>query len=419
MASFPNVRPSTRRPAHAGRLGVPTALAVLGAAITTTLVLLLGAHAPPSSTTQPLLAAWPSSSSLVLPAGISALTVRFRRGTSPHAERQLLAGTGARGTGRVPKLRLAIVTVSTAQGEGLPPRLRHAHAVDTAAPDHVRAIAAAVSDPAFTDQWALQRIGWTAAFGHVTPKRTVKVAVLDTGVDGSLVDLRGKLVHGWSAFGTSPATDPNGHGTWMASIAAASANNESGIAGVGFRGVRVMPVQVLKKSGYGRDSDIVRGLLWATDHGARVILMSFAGRGYSPALQDAVDYAWSKGAVVVAATGNGGLTTPTYPAGDAKVVGVSATQQDDTLWPESNFGDNTFLAAPGVDIVADAVGGGTTTISGTSASAALVVGSAALLLADDRGASNAGVGGRLAKTAARAGHASETGNGRLDLARAL
>src|SRR5262249_28238262 len=217
-------------------------------------------------------------------------------------------------------------------------------------------------------------------------------------------------------LGASPTADPNGHGTWMASIAAASANNDSGIAGVGFTGVRVMPVQVLNKRGYGRDSDIVRGVLWATDHGARVILMSFAGRGYSPALQEAVEYAWARGAVVVAATGNGRLTTPTYPAGDAKVVGVSATQQDDTLWPESNHGDNTFLAAPGVDIVADAVGGGTRTISGTSASAALVAGSAALLLANDPRATNATVVGRLAKTAARAGHASETGNGRLDLA---
>jgi thermitase len=419
MASFPRLRPSSERPAGAGNFGVPAALlAFLCAALSTAIVLLVGAHAP-SSTTQPQLAAWPASSSLVLPAGTTSLTVRFRSGTSPAAERRLLAGSGARVTGRVPKLGVAIVTVSTANAERLLHRLRHAVAVDTAAPDHVRAVAAAVSDPAFSDQWALQRIGWPRAFAQVKPKRTVTVAVLDTGVDGTIADLRNRLVRGWSAFGTSPATDPNGHGTWMASIAAASANNSDGIAGVAFAGTRVMPVQVLNKNGYGRDSDIVKGVLFAADHGARVILMSFAGQGYSPALQDAIDYAWSKGAVVVAATGNSRLTTPTYPAGNAKVVGVSATTQDDTLWSESNFGANTFIAAPGVDIVTDAVGHGTTSVTGTSASAALVAGSAAVLLAADEKASNSAVVGRLAKSAARAGHRSETGNGRLDLARAL
>ncbi|MFL5798727.1 MAG: hypothetical protein ACJ77A_12450, partial [Actinomycetota bacterium] len=121
----------------------------------------------------------------------------------------------------------------------------------------------------------------------------------------------------------------------------------------------------------------------------------------------------------MAATGNDGTSSPSYPAGDAKVVGVSATDQSDSLWSSSNSGDDTFLAAPGVGITADAVGGGTTTISGTSASAAITAGAAALLKADDPSASNGTIVGRLARNADPAGSSTETGNGRLNLERSV
>src|SRR5439155_8855900 len=117
-------------------------------------------------------------------------------------------------------------------------------------------------------------------------------------------------------------------------------------------GVKVMPVQVLAADGTGLDGDIINGIVWAADNGADVILMGFSNPGFSQALQNAVDYAWGKGAVVVAATGNDGVSTPTYPAGDAQVIGVSATDQNDALAASSNFGADTFLGAPGVAISA-------------------------------------------------------------------
>ncbi len=104
--------------------------------------------------------------------------------------------------------------------------------------------------------------------------------------------------------------------------------------------------------------------------------MSFSNPGYSPALQAALDYAWDKGAVLVAATGNDGVSTPTFPAGSTGVVGVSATNESDALSSSSNYGADTFLAAPGVGIVTDAAGGGITSVTGTSASAAVVAGAA-------------------------------------------
>src|SRR5213078_4855842 len=155
---------------------------------------------------------------------------------------------------------------------------------------------------------------------------------------------------GWSAFGTDPSIDPNGHGTWIASIAGATTDNGQGIAG---DGINIMPVQVLDATGTGQDSDIIAGLVWAADHGANVAVMAFSNPGYSTALQDAVNYAWSHGVVVVAAAGNDGATTPNYPAGDARVVGVGATDQTDSLWSGSNSSAAVFLTAPGVGVKAD------------------------------------------------------------------
>ena len=92
-----------------------------------------------------------------------------------------------------------------------------------------------------------------------------------------------------------------------------------------------MPVRVLGADGTGQDADIISGLVYAVDHGANVVLMAFSNPGESAALQAAVDYAWSNGVVVVAAAGNDGGTTATYPAGLSKVVGVGATRQGDAV----------------------------------------------------------------------------------------
>ena len=291
--------------------------------------------------------------------------------------------------------------------------------------DTTRAIADAPDDPSYASQWSLPMIGWDVARDTipVTPVTPAIVAVLDTGVDASHPDLAGQLVPGINILDEPAGTaDSNGHGTAMAGIIAATTNNATDIAGVGYAGVQVMPVTVLDAAGQGQDSDIVAGVVWATDNGADVINMSFSGAGFSPALQAAIDYAWAHDVVVVAATGNGGSSAPTFPAGDRGVIGVSNTDQTDALNPGSNYGEDTFLGAPGTDIATlatVAAGGGTTSVTGTSASSAEVAAAAALLAAADPSASNGTIVGRLARNADPAGTAAETGNGRLNLARAL
>ncbi|MFN2640492.1 MAG: S8 family serine peptidase, partial [Actinomycetota bacterium] len=365
--------------------------------------------ASPSDTT-PSPAGTPSTTSLI---------VRLIPNLSATQQSNVIERNGGTETSSIPALRLHVVDVPSADAAADTASYRADADVESVDVDRTRVAEAAPSDPAYGSQWALPKIGWDSAYDNVAPNGNPVIAILDTGVDSSLTDLSGRLVGGYSAIGADASSDPNGHGTWMASIAAAGANNADGIAGVDYAQASVMPVQVLGADGTGQDSDIISGVVWAANHGADVILMSFSNPGFSSALQDAVDYAWSRGAIIVAATGNDGSSAAHYPAGDARVVGVSATDQDDALWSGSNYGAATFIAAPGVNITADAAGGGSASVTGTSASAAIVAGAAALLKANDPNTSNGTIVGRLARNADAAGTSEQTGNGRVNIARAL
>src|SRR5207248_289834 len=226
-----------------------------------------------------------------------------------------------------------------------------------------------------------------------------------TGVDASHPDLAGKVVPGTNVLTGSGdgETDVNGHGTQMAGIVAAATDNNQGIAGVGYAGVKVMPVTVLNDQGLGLDSDVISGVVYAVQHNADVILMSFSNPGYSASLQSAIDWAWSQNVVVVAATGNDASTTPTYPAGDRGVVGVSSTSVLDTVSGFSNTGADVFVAAPGENILTTDTTGGYSTITGTSAAAAAVAGAAALIKANSPGVTNGVIVNRLAESAEAAG----------------
>ena len=346
--------------------------------------------------------------------------VTFASGVSADDQSTILAAVGAVETGAVPQLRMRSIVLAPSLVTDAVAALRDDLRVARVDADRVRAVEAAPDDVSYPDQWALPQIAWDQAYGVVDPAGSAVVAILDTGVDVGHPDLDDVIVAGSSwVLGGSWFADPNGHGTAMAGIVAAETNNGIGVAGVGYDGVRVMPITVLGADGTGQDSDIIQGVVWAADQGADVILMAFSATGYSSSLQAAIDYAWAEGVVLVAAAGNDGSSAGAFPAGDRGVMGVSSTDASDALAAGSNYGEAVFLGAPGVGIATTSADGGYGPITGTSAAAAHVAGAAALLAAADPSASNGVIVGRLARNADPAGDASQTGNGRLNLARAL
>ncbi len=299
----------------------------------------------------------PSPDAPPVPVGSSGFIVTFAPGTSASTQASTLAAAGADVTDSIAALRIAFINVPF--GSTVVDDLRANGNVSAVEADRIRSAEADPSDSGYASQWSLPKIGWNNVFGTVTPSGSAVVALLDTGVDGSHADLAGQLVAGTSILdGSAGTTDPNGHGTALAGIIAALTDNGQGIAGVGYAGVKVMPITVLDSNGLGQDSDIILGVVWAVDHGADVINMSFSNPGYSTALQAAIDYAWANNVVVVAATGNDGSSAVTFPAGDRGVIGVSNTDQDDNLNGSSNYGTDTFLGAPGTSITTLAAGGG-------------------------------------------------------------
>jgi subtilisin family serine protease len=170
-------------------------------------------------------------------------------------------------------------------------------------------------------QGAWQAIEDYAAENSITPS-TVKIAVLDTGVDGTHDDLAGRIIDGYDAVNGVPlAGDENtdisavNHGTKVAGIIAASAYNEIGIAGVaGCFPVSIMPVRVLNEEGRGDIADVVKGIYWAIENGADIINLSFAAplNYYPYALGKATAAAHDAGILVLAAAGNYGDTVSDY-----------------------------------------------------------------------------------------------------------
>jgi subtilisin family serine protease len=368
----------------------------------------------------PLLLAFSAGAQTI--AATSSLLVKLVPDLSSEQQANVIARNGGVVLSSIPALRLYVIAAppdsvaAVATSYQADPQVQH---VEQNKP---RVSEAVPSDPLYANQWYLPRIGWEQVFGSVAPSGAAKVALLDTGVDAAHPDLAGKVVSGISILdGSNGMTDPSGHGTWLAGIIAARTDAApiEGVAAVAFGGVQIMPVTVLNPNGEGMDSDVIAGVIWAADHGADVIVMAFSNPGFSPSLQDAIDYAWSKGAVLIAAVGNNASSEPTFPAGDRGVMGVAATDAMDGLAYFSNNGQAVFIAAPGTDVQTLDIGDAYTVVSGTSTSAAIVAGAAALMKAIDPTLTNGVIVGRLARNADAAGTQADTGNGRLNLARSL
>ncbi len=202
------------------------------------------------------------------------------------------------------------------------------------------------NDPLYSQQWNLQNINISTAWDE-TKGEGITVAVIDTGVT-QVPDLKEtKMVAGYDFVNDKiNATDDVGHGTHVAGTIAQSTNNNYGVAGVAYQ-AKIMPIKVLAASGGGTISDIAEGIRFAADHDADVINMSLGGGGASKLLEDAINYAYEKGVVIIAAAGNSNQNSSAYPARYPRVISVSALDAAGEKAPYSNFGAGVDISAPG------------------------------------------------------------------------
>jgi len=291
-------------------------------------------------------------------------------------------------------------------------------AVEYVEPNYtVSILAVQPNDPEYPRQWALPKIHAPEAWANTPGNRDVIIAVLDTGFDYSHPDKPKNVVPGYDFVnGDSDPQDDHGHGTYISGVIAANTDNGTGVAGV-CPECSIMPIKVIDGSGMGTYADVAAGIVWAADNGAKIINLSLGGLAYSQALQEAVLYAQSKGALIIAAGGNQGVSDPLYPAAYPDVIGVSATDENDQIWSRSNHGDTIDLAAPGVDVLGLNPGGGYANQTGTSVSAAHVAGIAGLLLSENSALTSGALAQKLFDTAEDLGDQGRDGSfgwGRVD-----
>jgi len=259
----------------------------------------------------------------------------------------------------------------------------------------------AATDPLLAQQWGIFAIGADRVWSTTTGAGVI-VAVVDSG-SGQHPDLAENLLPGRSFFGLVETPDGNdidtsGHGSHVAGIIAAVANNGIGGSGVA-PNAKILPIKVLDQAGSGDARDVAAGVRYAADNGAKVINLSLGGAAESSSLSQAIAYANDKGALVVAAAGNGGASDkPKWPASLDLTLAVTAVDQSNNATSFDQRGDYIDIAAPGANVVSTAKGD-YVTLSGTSMAAGFVAGAAALLFAAEPRVTNAQVRDILLRTA--------------------
>jgi subtilisin family serine protease len=275
------------------------------------------------------------------------------------------------------------------------------------------------NDPFMGSQWHLPKIGAPAAWDS-SQGNGVTIAILDSGVDPTHPDLKGRLVAGYNFVdGNTNTADVFGHGTKVAGAAAASMNNAAGVASVAGL-AKIMPIRVAYADGNVAWSNMAKGLTYAADRGVMIANMSFSGAAGSASVLSAAKYFKDKGGLVFVSAGNSNKDLG-YAATDTMVI-LAATTQSDTKASFSNFGDHVQLSAPGSGIYTTVNGGTYAAVSGTSFAAPITAGVAALVMAANPALTNAQVQTVLFNTAADLGTAGRDnyfGYGRVDAAAAV
>lgn len=323
------------------------------------------------------------------------------------------------------------------------------------------------NDSLISQQWALQKIKAFDAWDITTGSDTVLLAVIDTGIEYFHPDLRNKIFMNSGEIGNdingndkrfngidddengfvddymgwdftdrvgfpfdstggdylnwdNDPSDDQGHGTFIAGIAAAETNNITGIAGTA-PNIKILNLRAFDPGGYGEEDDVAAAILYAVQMKAKVINMSFGDNSFSLVLRDIIRYAYSQNVVLIASAGNSGSNLPHYPSGYSEVICVGNSTIDDAVAPSSNWGSTIDLVAPGTNVITTSRNSGYSSINGTSASAPFVSATAALILSQQN-FSNEEVKQILKSTSDDIGETGwdlRSGAGRLNVERAL
>ena len=291
-----------------------------------------------------------------------------------------------------------------------------------------------VNDPGFTPdpqnidrQWGLKKANFPQAWEKTTGNKSNVVAVIDTGIDETHEDLSsGSFKQGYDFISKKTIevganSDDNGHGTLVAGILGATANNGIGIVGTNWQ-ITLMPLKALDFTGKGDATAVSEAVVWAADHGAQFINLSLGGVGFGhdTTLANAITYAFNKNVLLVAAAGNDAVTdggnldfNPVFPVCDDNnfnmIIGVVAVDSNDIKTQFSNYGKNCIdVAAPGRRILSTINSDPITKKpspnsyaygSGTSLAVPFVVGEAALIKALYPQATNIQIRDRIISTA--------------------
>ena len=245
-------------------------------------------------------------------------------------------------------------------------------------------------------KWYLQVIQAGKAWDIQKGNPNIKIAILDNAIDVNHPDLVSKIVAKIDLANDDSDPDPPKqtmdwtHGTHVSGLAGAATNNGIGIASIGFK-VSLMAVKISRDSTDGKSMSYgYQGIVWAADHGANVINMSWGGPGFYQTGQNVVNYAYNKGSVLVASAGNDGNTSLLYPADYHHVIAVASTNSNDAKSSFSQYGKAVDVCAPGgsngkygifstVDYVAAKYG----YMEGTSMASPIVAGLAGLMFSED------------------------------------
>jgi thermitase len=356
----------------------------------------------------------PAASAAAAPYEAHTVIVKYAD-RAPSAQHPLVARTAGvlQTLARVAGVGAQVVRVS-GDPAAVAARLQRSGAVLYAEPNYVYHATAIPNDPLFSQQYGLNNTGqlggafdadidapegWDAGgLGAFPTGGGATIGIVDTGIAAGHEDLTGKVVtcagvrsFGLDLLGVPLLDDPtvvpgrcvddNGHGTDVAGIAAARADNGRGIAGVAFNSPLAV-CKALNSAGAGSLAALANCIAYLSGQSAKIISLSLGGPG-SQTLASAVAAASARGALIIAAAGNDGTAVLNYPAAYPQVVSVGAVDRFGARAPFSNANADVEVAAPGVDILSAWSDGGYRTESGTSMAAPFVAGVAALIAARD------------------------------------